>query len=131
MMDFRRHAGAAAGAAVLLGAGPGTAAETLDAQIAAGEAIFAEHCAECHGADGQGGRGYANPIIETRMLDRFGDARRLWQYTAMMMPFQEPGSLAPELIWDVTAWLMAQNGWLDGLGAPLGPDNAREVAIGP
>jgi mono/diheme cytochrome c family protein len=107
------------------------AADTLEAQIEAGAEVYAAHCAECHGADGQGGSGYANPIIATRTLDRFGNGFNLWQYNAMMMPFQAPGSLDVELTWQVTAWLMDQNGWLDGLDEPLGPENARDIELGP
>jgi len=105
--------------------------EDLLTQIGEGAAVFRETCAECHGAQGEGGGGYATPIIQTRALDKFRTGQRLFLYNRDMMPFNEPGSLSPENVWRVTAFLMAMNGWLDGLDAPLGPDNARDMAIAP
>jgi mono/diheme cytochrome c family protein len=105
--------------------------EDLLTQIGAGAAVFRDTCAVCHGALGEGGAGYATPIIDTTALDKFRTGHRLFLYNRDMMPFNEPGSLPPETVWQVTAFLMAMNGWLDGLDAPLGSDNAREMAIGP
>jgi cytochrome c5 len=105
--------------------------DELLAQISDGAAVFYDTCAVCHGALGEGGAGYATPIIDTAALDKFRTGHRLFLYNRDMMPFNEPGSLPPETVWQVTAFLMAMNGWLDGLDAPLGPDNARDVAISP
>jgi S-disulfanyl-L-cysteine oxidoreductase SoxD len=105
--------------------------EDLLTQIGAGAAVFRETCAVCHGDLGEGGAGYATPIIETRALDKFRTGHRLFLYNRDMMPFNEPGSLSPDTVWQVTAFLMAMNGWLDGLDAPLGAENARDVEIAP
>jgi cytochrome c len=104
--------------------------DALLAQVLDGALVYIDHCAACHGDDGQGGQGYAHAIIGTRGLDKFGTAHRLFVYNRQMMPFSQPGSLAAEEVWRVTAWLMAMNGWLDALDAPLGMDNARTVRIG-
>lgn len=100
-------------------------------QVGAGAEVFRDTCAVCHGHLGEGGAGYANPIVDTRGLDKFRTGHRLFLYNRDMMPFNEPGTLPPETVWNVSAWLMAMNGWLDGLDAPLGPDNARDVPIAP
>lgn len=105
--------------------------EPLLAQINAGAGVWWDNCAACHGDLGEGGSGYANPVIDTRGLDKLRTGHRLFIYNRGMMPFQDPGSLEEDEYWQVTAWLMAMNGWLDGLEAPLGPDNARSVRIGP
>jgi S-disulfanyl-L-cysteine oxidoreductase SoxD len=105
--------------------------EDLLTQIGAGAAVFRDTCAVCHGAHGEGGAGYATPIIDTTRARQVSDGHRLFLYNRDMMPFNEPGSLPPETVWQVTAFLMAMNGWLDGLDAPLGPDNARDMAISP
>lgn len=102
----------------------------LLAQVLDGALVHVDHCAACHGDDGQRGQGYAHAIIGTRGLDKFGTSHRLFVYNRQLMPFSQPGSLDPAEVWQVTAWLMAMNGWLDGLDAPLGPDNARTVRIG-
>ena len=106
-------------------------AEPLLDQIAAGAEVFRDTCAVCHGDLGEGGAGYAHAIVDTRGLDKFRTGHRLFLYNRDMMPFNEPGTLPQEAVWQVSAWLMAMNGWLDGLDAPLGPDNARDVPIGP
>lgn len=105
--------------------------EALLDQIAAGAEVFRETCAVCHGDLGKGGVGYAHAIVDTRGLDKFRTGHRLFLYNRDMMPFNEPGTLPHEVVWQVSAWLMAMNGWLDGLDAALGPDNARNVQIGP
>lgn len=98
-------------------------------QVSEGAETFANYCAVCHGDFGEGGSGYAQPIINTRGLDKFRTAQRLFLYNRDMMPFNDPGSLPPEEVWQVTAWLMAMNGWLEGVDGPLSPENAREVLI--
>lgn len=105
--------------------------EDLLAQVAEGAEVFRDTCAVCHGKLGEGGSGYAHAIIYTRGLDKFRTGHRFFLYNRDMMPFNEPGTLPPETVWQVTAWLMAMNGWLDDLDAPLGTDNARDVQIGP
>ena len=105
--------------------------EELLAQIGAGSAVFQDSCAVCHGTLGEGGAGYATPIIDTTALDKFRTGHRLFLYNRDMMPFNDPGTLPPETVWQVTAFVMAMNGWLDGLDGPLGSDNARDVAIAP
>lgn len=105
--------------------------EPLLAQIETGAEVWWDNCAACHGHLGEGGSGYANPVINTRGLDKLRTGHRLFIYNRGMMPFQEPGSLDEVAYWQVTAWMMAMNGWLDALDAPLGPDNARGVVIEP
>ena len=98
-------------------------------QVSQGADIFATTCAVCHGDLGEGGSGYAHPIINTRGLDKFRTAQRLFLYNRDMMPFNDPGSLLPEEAWRVTAWLMAMNGWLNDVTGPLSAENARGVGI--
>lgn len=104
--------------------------EDLIAQIEAGAEGFQANCAECHGALGQGGSGYPNRIIGGQGLHKFRTAQRLFIYNRSMMPFQDPGSLPEDQMWDITAWIMAMNGWLDETEEALGPDIARESRIG-
>jgi mono/diheme cytochrome c family protein len=104
-------------------------AETLEEQIEAGAAIFAENCAICHGTHGEGAAGYPNPIIDTAGLNKFRHARGLYDYNLMMMPFDDPTRVGSPDTWRVTAWLMAENGWLDGTDEPLGPDTALSLQI--
>lgn len=128
-MSACRPAAAIAAAIAALLALP-AAAETLEEQIEAGAAVFAEHCAQCHGAEGEGGQTHPSPIVETRSLNRFRHAKGLYDYNLMMMPFDDPARVGSADTWRVTAWLMARNGWLEGRDAPLGPEDAAEIPIG-
>lgn len=114
--------------AACLFAAPATA-EDLAAQIAQGEAVFAEHCAHCHGAEGEGGPGYANSIVGARSLAKFGNARRLFDYNRMMMPFDDPSRLGAEEKWEVTAYLLQLSELLPEDADALTADNAAEIAI--
>lgn len=58
-------------------------------------------------------------------LEKFGDAARLQAFVAASMPFSDPGSLSEEQYWQVTAFLLRENG-LDPGTRSLGPGNAAE-----
>jgi cytochrome c len=61
------------------------------------EPLYAAHCARCHGAQGQGGQGFARPIWGPASdLRRFGTAQGLLEYLLLLMPFDDPARLAPE-----------------------------------
>jgi|GEM_PF-1219075 len=112
-----------------LHAAPQASAEEQAAQLAHGQAIFAEHCAHCHGAEGEGGAGYANSIVGGRSLAKFGNAKRLYDYNRMMMPFDDPSRLASEEKWDVTAYLLHLSELLPEEAGALDADNAADIPI--
>lgn len=119
-------------AAALAAAGVASAASAngLEAQIAAGAAVFAEECAVCHGDGGEGGSGYPNAIIGGQGLLKFRTAKRLFDYNAAMTPYDDPGRVALEAKWDVTAYQMHRNGWPEGVEEPVSLDNARALRLG-
>ena len=104
--------------------GRGTAAE--------GAPIYATQCAACHGFAGEGGIGEPLVGAEPRGLPPFGPAyeqwrgdRRdvrltignywpyattLWDYINRAMPVAEPGSLEPNEVYALVAWLLSKNG---------------------
>lgn len=96
--------------------GSGTAAQ--------GAAIFAQKCAVCHGAKGQGQAIYPQLIgREPRTGFPFGRDPKLprtignyWPYATTVfdyvhraMPFTAPGSLGADEVYAVTAFLLAEN----------------------
>ena len=82
-----------------------TAAQT---QITAGTALYATHCARCHGDQGQGKRG--PPLIGSRHgLRGYGTAERLFQYTSRIMPFDAAGTLTEAEYWAIIAFLLQEN----------------------
>ena len=96
--------------------GSGTAKE--------GAKIFAEKCAACHGPNGEGG-GMANRLViggpanPHRGLFKFSEksatsfypyATTAWDYINRAMPANKPGSLSPDEVYALTAFLLYRNG---------------------
>jgi hypothetical protein len=96
-----------------------------------GKPVYAERCAACHGDNGDdpkyralvGGRGPLTSAELSENLDwllggkpvltigRFWPyATTLWSYINRAQPFDEPGSLAPDQVYAVTAYLLFLNG---------------------
>lgn len=99
-----------------LPAGRGTAAE--------GAPVYAAKCASCHGAKGEGGT--AERLVgrndgdsfafatNARLVRTIGSywpyATTLYDYTARSMPFSQPGTLTPDEIYGLVAYLLFLNG---------------------
>ena len=95
--------------------GRGTAAE--------GAAIYAARCASCHGKTGEGAA--FDRLVATDAGDDFAFGRdpglvraignywpyatTLYDYTARTMPFTQPGSLTPNEVYALVAYLLAEN----------------------
>jgi cytochrome c len=93
-----------------LPAGSGTPAQ--------GRQVFAQKCAVCHGANGEGTP--AGPRLVDATPFRTGvtppTVGNYWPYAATVfdyinraMPFDKPGSLAPDEVYAVTALLLSEN----------------------
>jgi len=82
---------------------------------------------KCHAAnhppDGFEIPRHVPPAVGSPVTSRFADAQQLHTYITAAMPWQSPGSLKPEEYWEVTAYLMDQNGVALG-GETLGAANA-------
>ena len=86
---------------------------------AAGEAVYAEKCAACHGDEGAGGPNDAL-VGGHGTLDQQNAARTIgsyWPYATTVfdyirraMPFQSPQSLTDDEVYALTAYLLALNG---------------------
>jgi len=91
-----------------------------------GESIYAARCASCHGERGQspkydpaatkrtilvGGRGTLNTDKPVLTVGSFWPyATTLWGYINRAQPVDEPGSLTPDQVYAVTAYLLHLNG---------------------
>lgn len=113
------------------GAGPTTTAEptkkkdmTLDEQVAAGEKVYADRCASCHGKDGTGGK-KAPALVGPKALNDYHSGKEAFTYIKDMMPTTAPGSLSEDEYWNVTAFLIKKNG-LD-IKDPLNASTAESV----
>ena len=103
-------------------------------QVARGEAVYAQQCAGCHGANLEGH--YIGPALDRPILlqagggtaVRPGDAAILYATIAREMPYDKPGSLSSLEDYDVTAYLLSRNGLLPA-GTLAGPATAAGIAV--
>jgi S-disulfanyl-L-cysteine oxidoreductase SoxD len=86
---------------------------------ALGKAVYAERCAACHGETGEdskysrlvGGHGTLATDKPIRTIGSFWQyAPTLWSYIRRAQPYDNPGSLTPDQVYAVTAYLLHRNG---------------------
>jgi cytochrome c len=95
---------------------------------AAGVTLFAQKCAACHGARGEGMGPYPRLIgrdprdgfpfgQDLKYVKTVGNywpyATTLYDYINRAMPLTAPGSLRPDEIYSITAFLLAENDIID------------------
>jgi cytochrome c5 len=82
------------------------------------------HChASNHPVEGFKLPKYIPPVISPTALSGFGNALILHDYIEASMPWQAPGRLTDEEYWQLTAYLIRENGIEIGI-QPLNPQNA-------
>ncbi len=69
-------------------------------------------------------------VVSPAVVGAFANALELHDYIAANMPWQAPGSLNPEEYWQLTAFLVRENG-IDPGPLPLNADNAARVRMRP
>jgi alcohol dehydrogenase (cytochrome c) len=109
-------------------------------QSAHGAAVYTAHCEVCHGTNlgGQSGP----PLMGTKFTTSYEKNRpvsTLYDFIAKQMPYNAPGSLSQKDYLDVTAYVLAKNGYPAGnaaltsatLGEQLSPPkNANVTEMG-
>jgi cytochrome c len=86
-----------------------------------GKKVFAVKCASCHGEDGKGGEGLADPLIGgIGTLNTNAPVKTVgsfWPYTSTLfdyvrraMPLNEPQSLSNDEVYAVSAFILSENG---------------------
>ena len=95
---------------------------------AAGATLFAQKCAACHGAHGEGVATYpkligrdpragftfgADPHLAKTIGNYWPYSTTLYDYIHRAMPLSAPGSLQPHEIYSVIAFLLAENQIID------------------
>jgi len=94
--------------------------------VAMGAHIFADKCAACHGAKGEGligdqligGRGTLASANPKRTVGSYWPyATTLFDYIRRAMPYNAPQSLSADEVYAVSAWILNRNG--------IVPDDAR------
>lgn len=102
----------------------GKAAGTL---AEAGQDVFRQECAECHGAEGEGQVGPAL-IGENTNLPAFGTAEGLYDFVRRGMPLDAPGSLPEQEYLEVLAFLLLANAEVEE-DTPLGVEGLDEIDL--
>lgn len=69
-------------------------------------------------------------LIGDGALSNFQNAASLHGFISAAMPFQAPGTLDDKLYWQLTAFLVRQNGFWDGQGE-INDSNAAQILIQP
>jgi S-disulfanyl-L-cysteine oxidoreductase SoxD len=109
----------------------GTGLPTGSGTASAGAGIYAQKCASCHGANGEGGAAEALVGAEPKASAPFGPDYERWKgtrpdvpftignywpyattvfdYVRRAMPANAPGSLTADETYALTAWLLAKN----------------------
>jgi S-disulfanyl-L-cysteine oxidoreductase SoxD len=91
--------------------------------VAEGAALYAAKCASCHGKAGEGasfdrlvatdaGENFAfgrDPQLARAIGNYWPYASTLYDYTARTMPFTAPGTLTPNEVYGVVAYLLSLN----------------------
>ena len=87
--------------------------------VAQGAVLFAAQCVACHGAGGDGGpagrlTGGAGTLATARPVLTIGSywphATTVYDYIQRAMPLDKPGSLTPNDVYALTAYLLNRNG---------------------
>lgn len=89
--------------------------------VAAGERIFAERCAKCHGPTATEARFLHGPLVggfgtltTLQPLKTVGSyypfPTTIWDYINRSMPFDQPSSLGADEVYSVVAFLFYRNG---------------------
>lgn len=105
--------------------------------VADGAAVYAAACAACHGETGREGGigpqlvsepGPFEPGTPKTIGSYWPYATTIWDYTYRAMPFDSPGSLSPDQVYAVTAWLLNANGIIPE-GAVMDAESLPQVEM--
>lgn len=79
-------------------------------------------CARCHAEQ------CSAPPLDRQTLVQYGNATAIHQLISFTMPFDDPGSLAEDDYWAITAYLLSREGLLElSSNATLGPETADQA----
>ena len=84
------------------------------AQATRGHQLFNNQCAQCHRPDLTGAAGPA--LVGPTFLDKWGGKplSELYTFEHEKMPAVNPGSVPPDQMWMITAYILQKNGFAAG-----------------
>ena len=98
------------------------------ATAAEGATVYAAKCASCHGAKGEGiapnppivgrdpreGFPFGRDPAQVKTVGNYWPyATTVYDYVRRAMPQDKPGSLTPNELYGITAWILAENGIIE------------------
>lgn len=123
-------------ALILTAAGIGQlAAATGDytqTQAAAGQQVFTQHCAKCHGSElqGQAGPALAGHKFASNLAYSKMSAPQLFTFMKTQMPADAPASLSKQQYLQALAYILSKNGYPQG-SKPLSEQRLAQVKLLP
>jgi mono/diheme cytochrome c family protein len=90
---------------------PPSSAATAGELADMGKTVYANSCARCHGANGEGVSAKAL-IGPNAKLAKYGTAQGLLNFISKSMPFNAPGSLSPQQYLQVLSYILIQNNYV-------------------
>lgn len=95
------------------------------AQIKKGASLYVQHCASCHGVNGRDAATFPHPIWGPgHTTAKFSNARGLFEYIQLLMPFDDPSKLNDEQKTAVIAYMLFQGKQMPGARIlPIGGDS--------
>jgi S-disulfanyl-L-cysteine oxidoreductase SoxD len=96
------------------------------AQVTRGHQLFNNQCAQCHRPDLKGAAGPA--LVGAPFLAKWGNKplSDLYSFEHQYMPAVNPGSVPPDQLWSITAYILQKNGFMAG-DADLGETASSRV----
>jgi cytochrome c len=101
---------------------PTTAPAAFAEQVTQGQALYGEHCANCHGASGEGGKAPAvvglskgalplePPATAKYRKTEFKTVADIAAFVVKNMPADSPGTLTEDQYWSILAFDLKANG---------------------
>jgi mono/diheme cytochrome c family protein len=95
------------------------------AQVLAGAKLYQQQCALCHGTMGRDASVFPRPIWGPgHDLAKFGNAKGLFDYVQLLMPFDDPAKIDDAAKTAIIAYILVRNGDLKpGASVPNGGDH--------
>ncbi len=98
------------------------------AQASRGTGVYGQFCGQCHGANLQGDSGPSLSGQAFHQAYGAGTAAQLYDFISRQMPQDKPGSLSRQQYLDVTAYILARNGFPAG-NTSLGMETLSQVRL--
>jgi polar amino acid transport system substrate-binding protein len=101
--------------------------EGASEQVTRGSKLYQEYCALCHGAKGRDASVFPRPIWGAgHDIAKFGDAKGLFEYLQLLMPFDNPAKINDNDKAAIVAYILVRNGTLKaGDTLPVGGNQTK------